>query len=130
MLAHFADDPDMQQGILASTIVRAHPCAAGAKKTGTADEQALGRSRGGFSTKLHVIVDGLGTPLRVRVTAGQRHDRPQAPTRLEGLTFERVIADRGDAGEPVPRRVLRSGAEGVIPPPPRAKAPRDDDRWW
>ncbi len=34
MLVHFADDPDMQHGILDSTIVRAHPCAAGAEKKG------------------------------------------------------------------------------------------------
>ncbi len=34
MLAHFAADPDMEHGILDSTIVRAHPCAAGAKKKG------------------------------------------------------------------------------------------------
>ncbi len=32
MLAHFADDPDMEHGMLDSTIVRAHPCAAGAEK--------------------------------------------------------------------------------------------------
>jgi transposase len=30
MLAHFADDPDMEYLILDSTVVRAHPCAAGA----------------------------------------------------------------------------------------------------
>src|SRR3712207_1413197 len=42
MLAHFADDPDMEHGILDSTIVRADPCAAGAEKNGTADDQALG----------------------------------------------------------------------------------------
>ncbi len=32
MVAHFADDPDMEHGIVDSTIVRAHPCAAGAEK--------------------------------------------------------------------------------------------------
>ncbi len=32
MLNHFARDPDMEHGILDSTIVRAHPCAAGAEK--------------------------------------------------------------------------------------------------
>ena len=32
MLAHFADDPDMENGMIDSTIVRAHPCAAGAQK--------------------------------------------------------------------------------------------------
>lgn len=32
MLAYFADDPDMENGMIDSTIVRAHPCAAGAPK--------------------------------------------------------------------------------------------------
>ena len=32
MLVHFADDPDMEHGMIDSTIVRAHPCAAGAPK--------------------------------------------------------------------------------------------------
>ena len=41
------------------------------KKTGGQETQALGRSRGGFSTKIHVTVDGLGNPLCLTVTAGQ-----------------------------------------------------------
>ena len=32
MLDHFADDPDMENGMIDSTIIRAHPCAAGAEK--------------------------------------------------------------------------------------------------
>jgi transposase len=36
MLTHFADDPDMENGMIDSTIVRAHPCAAGAQKNGRA----------------------------------------------------------------------------------------------
>ena len=32
MLVHVAADPDMEHGIVDSTIVRAHPCAAGAEK--------------------------------------------------------------------------------------------------
>jgi len=32
MFAAFADDPDMENGMIDSTIVRAHPCAAGAQK--------------------------------------------------------------------------------------------------
>jgi transposase len=32
MLVHFADDPDMENGMIDSTIIRAHPCAAGAEK--------------------------------------------------------------------------------------------------
>ena len=40
--------------------------------------QALGRSRGGFSAKIHVSVDGLGSPLRFTLTGGQRYDITQA----------------------------------------------------
>jgi transposase len=36
MHAHFAEDPDMEHLMLDSTVVRAHPCAAGAPKK-TAD---------------------------------------------------------------------------------------------
>ena len=32
MFEHFADDPDMENGMIDSTVVRAHPCAAGAQK--------------------------------------------------------------------------------------------------
>ena len=34
MLQYFVDDPDMENGMIDSTIVRAHPCAAGAQKKG------------------------------------------------------------------------------------------------
>lgn len=69
---HFVDDPDMEHLLVDSTVVRAHPCAAGAlKKDGGQDAQALGRSQGGFSTKIHVNVDALGNPLRFTLTGDQ-----------------------------------------------------------
>jgi transposase len=34
----------------------------------------LGRSRGGFGSKFHLVTDGAGTPLAVEVTAGQVHE--------------------------------------------------------
>jgi transposase len=52
MFEYFADDPDMENGMIDSTVVRAHPCAAGAENNG---EQALERSRGGSSCKIHVM---------------------------------------------------------------------------
>ena len=55
----------------------------------------LGRSRGGFSTKIHVSVDGLGNPLRFTLTAGQEHDITEADALIENMDSEYVIADRG-----------------------------------
>jgi transposase len=42
MLQHFADDPDMENGMIDSTIVRAHPCAAGAQKKWRAGRSGAG----------------------------------------------------------------------------------------
>lgn len=38
------------------------------------DDHALGRSRGGFSTKIHLLCDGLGHPLCFGLTPGQDHE--------------------------------------------------------
>ena len=97
----------------------------GHKKSGGQPEQALGRSRGGFSTKIHVTVDGLGNPLRLRLTAGQRHDITQALDLLDGLEVERIIADRGYAAQDFVDWVIEHGAETVIPPHQCAQMPRD-----
>jgi transposase len=50
MLNRFADDADMENSLIDSTAVRAHPCAACAQKSDGQVNQALGRSRGGFSS--------------------------------------------------------------------------------
>jgi transposase len=92
-------------------------------------EQALGRSRGGFSCKIHVTVESLGNPLRVRLTAGQRHDSTQARALLEGFDFERLIADRGYAAADFIEYLLGLGIEAVIPPHQRAKVLREYDEW-
>jgi transposase len=99
------------------------------KKNGDANEQALGRSRGGFTTKIHITVDGLGNPLRVRLTAGQCHDSTQAKTLVDGLKFQRVGADRGYASQEFVDWLVEQGIEAVIPPHQRSKQPRDYDQW-
>jgi hypothetical protein len=46
-------------------------------------EQAIGRSRGGLSTKIHALVDALGNPVDVMLTPGQAHDLACAEPLLE-----------------------------------------------
>ena len=58
--------------MLNSTVARAHISAAGAK--GGQDDEALGRSRGGFSTKIHLKVDLDGLPLAFHLTGGEASD--------------------------------------------------------
>jgi transposase len=49
----------------------------------------LGRSRGGFSTKVHIRAEGLGKPVVFALTAGERHDQVAVPALLEGGAIKR-----------------------------------------
>ena len=64
--------PDLAWLMLDGQVVRAHQHAAGKKSD--AQTEALGRSRGGFSSKITVVTDALGNTLVFKVTSGQRHD--------------------------------------------------------
>jgi transposase len=128
MHQHFVQDPDMENIILDSTVIRAHPCAAGAqKKVGGQAAQAFGRSRGGFSTKIHINVDGLGNPLRFLLTAEQRHDITQADALIADYEFERLIADTSYDADGFQQVLASKSAEAVIPPRKNRKEPRDYD---
>ena len=79
-----------------STVVRAHVSAAGAK--GGQDGQALGRSRGGFSTKIHLKADLDGRPLAFHLTEGQAGDSPQFEVLLDlgpDITPRAAVGDKG-----------------------------------
>ena len=68
-----------------------------------AEQEALGRSQGGFSTKVHMACDALGNPLAFLLTPGQKHERPQAepllaaaaPTEQDVEAVKAVLADKG-----------------------------------
>lgn len=81
-----------------------------------AAREALGRSRGGLTTKLHGVTDALGNPLRWRLTPGQRNDITQAEVLLDGLVTGAVVADRGYDADWLVAHIEASGAEAVIPP--------------
>ena len=111
-----------------STTVRAHQHAAGARhqssisdqanKIDHLSEEALGRSRGGLTTKVHLACDGRGRPVSVVLTPGQRHDSTQLGPVLDAIRIprphrrgrprrcpDRVIADKGYS-YPTCRRLL------------------------
>jgi transposase len=78
---------------LDSTVVRAHQHAAGARKENReagAEDEALGRSRGGFSTKVHVRCEGQGKPVAVTLTGGQVHDSQQAVALIDRGAIRRI----------------------------------------
>ena len=91
------------------------------------EEQGLGRSKGGFSTKIHGICDALGNPLRFIITAGQRNDCTQALDLLQSLQAESIIADKGYDANAIIEAIEASGATAVIPPKANRKVQRAYD---
>ncbi|MFE9024347.1 IS5 family transposase [Streptomyces sp. NPDC007808] len=116
-----------------STVVRAHQHAAGALKKGRPApepaDHALGRSRGGLSTKVHLAADGRARPLAVTVTAGQAGDAPAFETVMSRIRVPRtgpgrprtrplaVLADRAYSSRAIRAYLRRRGIRAVIPQP-------------
>ena len=89
--------------------------------------QSLGRSRGGFSTKLHAVVDALGNPLRLLLTPGQAADISSGESLVSGYCAQQVIADKAYDGDALVAFIEDTGAIGVIPPRSGRRHPRDYD---
>lgn len=113
-MADAGGEADLVQ-MIDSTIVRAHHRAAGAR--GGIQGECLGRSRGGFSTKIHLRANADGLPVGVVLTPGEDHDA----TAYAGLMDERdsnpgvLLADRGYDSDEVRRDARDRGATPEIP---------------
>ena len=104
-----------------STIVRAHRHAAGAsKKSGGQEAQGLGRSRGGFSTKLHAGCTDEKTSVSLVLTAGQCNDAPIFDIVIEEIpkdnNLEDVAADKGYDSNHIREKINEKEMNPVIPP--------------
>ena len=92
-------------------------------------DQAIGRSRGGLSTKIHALVDALGNPLAFLLTGGQARDLAGADALLPHMAAGRLIADKAfDADARVLEPLAQAGKSAVIPPRPNRLTPREFDR--
>nr|WP_229845299.1 IS5 family transposase [Streptomyces cinnamoneus] len=110
-----------------STAVRAHQHAAGARKGGPWAGEALGRSRGGLSTKIHLACDGQGRPLAFTVTGGNVNDCTQLEPVMTGIKVARrgpgrprtrpvrVVADKGYSSRKIRAYLRQRGIAATIP---------------
>jgi transposase len=90
-----------------TSIARAH------EKNG---QQAIGRSRGGLTTKIHVLVDALGNPVDLMLTPGQAHDLACAEPLLEGADPQALIGDKAYDADPLLDTLAARDITPVIPP--------------
>jgi transposase len=131
-----------------STIARAHQHAAGARRRAQEQKEppgtrvaepadhALGRSRGGLTTKVHLACEQGQRPMFLLLTAGQRGDSPQFIAVLEGIrvprlaggrprtTPDRVLADKAYTSAANRAYLRRRGIKATIP----SKADQDAHR--
>ena len=113
--------------LIDSSIIRAHQHAAGGKKGGP--DHAIGRSRGGLSTKINAVVDERGLPVRIVLSAGQASDKAAVPALIEGLPPARaLIADRGYDAQAIIDLVRSTGGEAHIPTQSDRKVQRSVDQ--
>ena|SRR3990167_199825 len=100
-------------------------CRWGRKKRGP---QSLGRSRGGFSTKIHAAVDALGNPVRLLLSPGQSSDIGQAKALIEGFDFDFLLGDKGYDSKDLEAKVSEKQAVTCIPSRKNCIIQRDYDQ--
>jgi transposase len=90
---------------------------------------AIGRSRGGRTTKIHALTDAAGRPLALCLTPGQAHDLVGLGEVLRRVpTPQRLIADRAYDARKLRDWLADRGCEVVIPPNPTRKNPYPWDK--
>jgi transposase len=89
-------------------------------------DHALGRSRGGYGTKFHLVTDSNGIPLAVEVTAGQVHESTQVEAVMDQIAIpqplgrprkrpERLAGDKAYRCQRVRDWLWKYGIKPVIP---------------
>src|SRR5271169_610092 len=89
--------------------------------------QAIGKSRGGLTTKIHALVDALGNPFNLMLTPGQDHDLTCAEPLLETADPRAVIGDKAFDADTLIDALAKRAIIPVIPPKANRKINRECD---
>ena len=123
LLSVLTQEADTEYVMIDSTVVRAHQHSAGAIGRDP-NQQAIGRSRGGLSTKIHALTDALGNPTRFLLTPGQAHDLAGSDVLLTDLSAGAMIADKAyDADDRVVQPLKQAGIGPSFRPGASAEQP-------
>lgn len=112
-----------------SSVIRAHRVASGARRGKLSPEEnarknALGRSKGGYSTKIHIATDARGLPLAVTATPGQSGETPELANLLNSIPLSlhrkhkrprALAADKAYSAKATRSRLKAQGIKDVIP---------------
>ena len=115
LLSYISEVADLQDVSMDGSVIRAHACAAGAANS-SAENEALGRSKGGFGCKIHAICDALGMPVKFSLTGGQEAECKQAIPLLENVNASAVLADKAYDTNELREWLKSRGIKAVILP--------------
>ena len=88
----------------------------------------MGRSKGGFTTKINALIDGLGYPLKFILAPGQRNDIVYAEALIQDVTHAKVLADKGYDSNHLIEVIPDQDCVAVIPSRRNRRHERDHDR--
>jgi transposase len=92
VFATLSDEPVFEYALIDGTILKVHRHRTGAR--GETQNQAIGRSRGGLTTKIVALLDALGNLVRFVLLPGRRHDSVGVEPLLHGISLEARIGDK------------------------------------
>ncbi|MFP3710109.1 IS5 family transposase [Paraburkholderia sp. SIMBA_009] len=115
---------------LDSTVVKVHPDGTGAfKKNGP---QSIGKSRGGWTTKIHMVAADARTAITFALSPGQAGDAPEGRALLQSLGPTNrplhLIMDKAYEGDETRQLALDLGFIPVVPPKSNRLEPWEYDR--
>jgi len=120
-------EPDLEWEFIDGSIVKAHQHSAGAV---TEKNQAIGKSKGGNTTKIHMAVDGFGLPIEFELTGGEVHDCKVAPELIEKLPVsDYLIADKGYDSEEIRELIRKKSSIPMIPRKSNSTIGNSDMDW-
>lgn len=106
------DDVDNEWNFIDGTVVKAHQHASGAA---TDSDEAIGKSVGGNTTKVHMLADSHGNPIDFKLTGGQVHDSKMAPIFIEISEAENFMGDKAYHSQEIRKMLEDKGMQAIIP---------------
>lgn len=112
---------DNEWNFMDGTYIKAHQHAAGGIEK--PEVKSIGKSKGGNTSKVHMLCDAHGNPITFELTGGNCHDMSKAEVLLCNANAEHIIADKGYDAEYLRDKALEKGIIPHIPRKSNSKKP-------
>jgi transposase len=121
-------DSDGEWHFIDGSYIRAHQHSTGAASP---ENQAIEKSRGGNTTKIHMVVDAYGLPVNFSITAGNINDVTAAPDLINSTeNIKIMVGDKGYDSELIRKTIENKGGRSIIPRKSNSIIGNNDVDWY